>query len=83
MLYGQIIYSTKDKLPEFGKFVVCHSNLDNWICSTDEKGVYWKVARRLPIKIHDNHKVPYYWENWGPGMFFGHEVDMWFELPSL
>ena len=32
---------------------------------------------------HGNNLVPYKWEPFGPGSYFGQEVDYWCELPSI
>jgi len=32
--------------------------------------------------VFGNNQVPYYWREFGPGSYFGQEVDFWFELPK-
>jgi hypothetical protein len=51
-----------------------------WV-STDQEGVMFDVARCVECAVEGNNRVPYAWETWGPSKYFGHEVDMWCELP--
>lgn len=32
--------------------------------------------------VGGNNQVPYGWDEFGPGSYFGQEVDFWFELPK-
>ena len=32
---------------------------------------------------HSNNRVPYYWDTFGPGSFFGQECSVWCELPNI
>ncbi len=29
-----------------------------------------------------NNEVPYFWDSFGPGSFFGQEAECWYELPE-
>lgn len=43
-------------------------------------------SRKLTIRDEDEHgnnRRPYYWNEFGPGKFFGQEVDYWMVLPEL
>ena len=33
--------------------------------------------------VHGNNLKPYRWVEFGPGMFFGQEVDVWYNLTEL
>jgi len=36
-----------------------------------------------PGDVHGNNHVPYYWDSFGPGGYFGQEVNIWARLPIL
>jgi hypothetical protein len=67
-------------LPPFGRFVLVHLVDMPW-ADKDQEGVMFDVARRVECAVEGNNRVPYAWETWGPSKYFGHEVDMWCELP--
>lgn len=75
------IHLCKDKLPVNGTYVVCHYTGGNWDDSDDQEGCNWKVAKFRGAAVEGNNLVPYEWDEFGPGTFFGQDVDMWFELP--
>lgn len=47
-------------------------------------GEYDKRKRMYTIAdVFGNNLVPYCWDTFGPGTYFGQEVDYWCELPEL
>ena len=96
-------------MPPDGKYVLIRVQARPWHSSTDNYGVFWKVAKcvygisaaereRLsksdicldqkrskqywPADEQGNNKKPYYFTEFGPGSFFGQEVDEGCELPG-
>ncbi len=97
--------STKDILPENGKYVLAHYTGGNWHDEDDQAGCEWVVAKFVrgisgeersalcdgDARKHEyhsgdavgNNRVPYWWEEFGPRMLFGQEVNYWMPLPDL
>ena len=122
-------YSTAEKLPDDGEYVLIYLLKTNWGDDDDKHGKrYWKVAKfvkgiteedrtkmrngELPDSVetgwtrptppgdwishenkrsstykqgdvHGNNSVPYAWDAFGPGSYFGQEVNIWARLPDL
>lgn len=71
---------TEDNLSPMGKYVLVHYNGGNWMDSTDQDGVYWVVAKRMPCQAICNNTEPYYFKTFGPKTFFSWQIDDWREL---
>jgi hypothetical protein len=92
----------EDLLPKCGKYVLIHIPSQPWGDSSDQEGVFYKIAKRssgiskavrealpegkrkntyCPGDETGNNKKPYAWHEFGPGEFFGQEVERWMEIP--
>ena len=65
-----------------------------WVVVKFVRGISLEQRERLPdddpqkyafrnCDAFGNNVEAYCWEEFGPGHFFGHEVDFWSELPQL
>ena len=74
------------ELPNDGQYVLVHIKNRLWTDPRDPFGVFWKVVRfvdRDERKFNPNNKKPYLWREFGPGTYFGQDVDYWIELPHV
>ncbi len=72
-----------DYLPPLGKYVLVHLTKDNWFDSTDQEGCKYKVVKRvLDTNAHcnPNNQRTFEWQPFGPGTYFGQEVDWWYDF---
>lgn len=64
-----------------------------WVVVKFRKGISKEERSALPESSekariyssadeHGNNLVPYNWNEFGPGQYFGQEVDVWCELPK-
>jgi len=58
-----------------------------WICPTPPGDWIKRESKRSSIykqgDVHGNNLVPYAWDAFGPGSYFGQEVDIWARIPDL
>lgn len=100
---------SKGQMPPANQYVLIFVPDSPWIDSSDQYGVFWKVAkcvygisaedrkklaesdnptererakRFYPEDEQGNNEKPYRFKEFGPGSFFGQEVDLWCELPG-
>ena len=90
------IHNVKNKLPEDRQWVLAHyagnnrgePGLHYWVVVQFNKG---KTSLELETENYrvvtssdqwGNNAKPYSWEQFGPGNFFGQDIDYWMELPK-
>ena len=87
---------TSKVLPQEGKYVLGRSNHGYWIpkevkCAVVRlvKGISMEERKRTgnkTIRVGDqegNNLVPYCWEEYGPGSFFGQDITHWCPIPEF
>jgi hypothetical protein len=81
--------NVEDKLPENGQHVLIYINDDATSISGGNGrarvfAVYFEVIKQKlqPFADIGNHKLPYIWNEFGPGMWFGHDANYWMPIPN-
>lgn len=76
---------SKGEMPPEGKYVLIYVPNSPWRDSTDPKGVFWKVAKKVTQRYHTGfmEAPPYRFEAFGPDSYNAQEVDIWCELPAV
>lgn len=75
------IFHVSEKLPDEGRYVVCHYTGGNWIDGGDQWGAEWVVAKFRSSTPFANNPVPYVWD-YRQGTLWGLDVDYWFYIPN-
>ena len=74
---------TTYKLPREGKYVLGRYSGGNWHDSEDQDNVICVVVKRIKGEAKDNNKVPYKWDTFGPGSFFGQDISHWMPIEGI
>ena len=71
--------STKEKLPEEGKYVLARHTRGTWRDSSDQDNVNCVVVKlvSVPLQKHSNNQLPYKWSMFGPDNFNGQDISHW------
>ena len=84
MIHGWI--DVTDRLPQNRTYVLVRYTSGNWEDSDDQNGCVIKVMKFIETgydRHNPNNSKPYHWESFGPGSFFGQEVDYWMPIPTI
>lgn len=77
------VYSVTESFPAHSEIVLVHLTRKNWLHNGKAEGPHlWRVAWLEAADVTEYNEVPYKWNEFGPGGYYGQEVDLWCELPA-
>ena len=69
--------------PPANTYVLARYSRGNWHDGDDQAGCVWKVVKFIPASsdADGGNAQPYQWREFGPGIWFGQDFDLWCDLP--
>lgn len=68
--------------PPANTYVLARYVGGNWHDADDQAGCVWKVVKFMhSIDASGDNQRPYQWREFGPGIWFGQDFDLWCDIP--